>query len=289
MTPKLMGKQKLRVAISGANGFVGTNLRQFLSHKNVSIISLTRKKCKSFKSEKSIIFSDLESKNLAKKLRGCNTLVHLIGTGVQTTSADYQLVNVEQTKKIISLCKKANIKKIVYISGLGVNKSTTFEYFISKLKAEQQIIRSGLDYTILRASYILGKNDPLTQNLLKQQKRRIIIIPGSGKYRMQPISASDVSRVILSCVTNKKLSNKTVDLVGPQTISFERFIRRFIKGKRIAVKKIPLEQAYFDALNNPKNAIYGLDDLNILLGDFTSSHKRLEKLCGFRLQTPDIL
>jgi NADH dehydrogenase len=289
MTPKLMGEQKLRVAISGANGFVGTDLRQFLSSKNISIISLTRKKCKSFKSEKNIIFSDLESKNLAKKLRNCNTLVHLIGTGVQTTSADYQLVNVEQTKKIISLCKKANIKKIVYISGLGVNKSTTFEYFISKLKAEQQIIRSGLDYTILRASYILGKNDPLTKNLLKQQKRRIIIIPGSGKYRMQPISASDVSRVILSCVTNKKLSNKTVDLVGPQTISFERFIRRFIKGKRIAVKKIPLEQAYFDALNNPKNAIYGLDDLNILLGDFTSSHKRLEKLCGFRLQTPDIL
>jgi NADH dehydrogenase len=289
MTPKLMGEQKLRVAISGANGFVGTDLRQFLSSKNISIISLTRKKCKSFKSEKNIIFSDLESKNLAKKLRNCNTLVHLIGTGVQTTSADYQLVNVEQTKKIISLCKKANIKKIVYISGLGVNKSTTFGYFISKLKAEQQIVRSGLDYTILRASYILGKNDPLTKNLLKQQKRRIIIIPGSGKYRLQPISASDVSRVILSCVTNKKLSNKTVDLVGPQTISFERFIRRFIKGKRIAVKKIPLEQAYFDALNNPKNAIYGLDDLNILLGDFTSSHKRLEKLCGFRLQTPDIL
>jgi len=284
-----MGEQKLRVAISGANGFVGTDLRQFLSSKNISIISLTRKKCKSFKSEKNIIFSDLESKNLAKKLRNCNTLVHLIGTGVQTTSADYQLVNVEQTKKIISLCKKANIKKIVYISGLGVNKSTTFGYFISKLKAEQQIVRSGLDYTILRASYILGKNDPLTKNLLKQQKRRIIIIPGSGKYRLQPISASDVSRVILSCVTNKKLSNKTVDLVGPQTISFERFIRRFIKGKRIAVKKIPLEQAYFDALNNPKNAIYGLDDLNILLGDFTSSHKRLEKLCGFRLQTPDIL
>ena len=284
-----MGEQKLRVAISGANGFVGTDLRQFLSSKNISIISLTRKKCKSFKSEKNIIFSDLESKNLAKKLRNCNTLVHLIGTGVQTTSADYQLVNVEQTKKIISLCKKANIKKIVYISGLGVNKSTTFGYFISKLKAEQQIVRSGLDYTILRASYILGKNDPLTKNLLKQQKRRIIIIPGSGKYRLQPISASDVSRVILSCVTNKKLSNKTVDLVGPQTISFERFIRRFIKGKRIAVKKIHLEQAYFDALNNPKNAIYGLDDLNILLGDFTSSHKRLEKLCGFRLQTPDIL
>ena len=45
-----------------------------------------------------------------------------------------------------------------------------------------------------------------------------------------------------------------------------------------------LEKAYFDALNNPKNAIYGLDDLNIMVGDFTSSHKKLEKLCGFNLK-----
>jgi NADH dehydrogenase len=70
------------------------------------------------------------------------------------------------------LCKRAKIKKIVYNSGLGVNKSTTFGYFISKLKAEQQIIKSGLDYAILRASYIIGKNDPLTKNLLKQAKKR---------------------------------------------------------------------------------------------------------------------
>ncbi|MBI5698378.1 MAG: NAD(P)H-binding protein [Thaumarchaeota archaeon] len=280
-----MEKQKPTVAISGATGFVGTNLRKFLSDAEIPVIGLARRKHKQFQLEKSLVFSNLDNVSISK-LRGCNALIHLIGSGTQTKDSNYDLINVKQTDKIITLCKKSHIKKIIYISGLGVNDSTTFGYFISKLKAEQIIIKSGLDYTILRASYIIGKDDPLVQNLTRQTKHGVILIPGSGSYRLQPISVNDVCKVILACINNKKLSNKIIDLVGPQTISFENFVRKFIKGKRTRIQKISLEQAYFDALNNPKKTVYGLDDLNIMIGDFTSSHKRLEKLCGFKLKTP---
>lgn len=278
-----MERQKPIIVISGATGFVGTNLRKFLADQNISFISLSRKKYKHLNSEKNLVFSSLDDVP-SSKLQGCDGLVHLIGTGAQTKDSDYDSINVKQTEKVISLCKKSGIKKIVYISGLGVDKSTTFGYFISKLKAEQLIVKSGLDYTILRASYIVGKNDPLTQNLTRQINCGTIFVPGSGSYRLQPISVDDVCKVIFTCITTKKLSNKTIDLVGPKTITFENFVRKFVKGKRIKIQKMSLEKAYFDALNNPKNAIYGLDDLNIMVGDFTSSHKKLEKLCGFNLK-----
>lgn len=277
-----MVKQNIPVAITGSTGFIGTNLRKFLSEQHTSVISLSRKKHQIFKSEKNITFTDLD--NVAKIQS--SALIHLIGTGVQTKDVDYDLVNVKQTEKAISLCKRSHIKKIVYISGLGVNDTTTFGYFISKLKAEQLIKKSGLDYTILRASYIIGNDDPLTQNLLQQIKQGTIQIPGSGSYRLQPIDVQDVCKIIYNCITNKKLSNKIVDLVGPKTITFENYVKKFIKGKKVKIKKIPLEQAYFDALNNPKKTSYGIDDLNIMVGDFTSSHKRLEKLSGIKLQTP---
>lgn len=280
-----MEKSKPVIAISGSTGFVGTNLRKFLSSQNIPIISLSRKKHKSFKSEKTLIFSD---SNDVQKIH-CDVLVHLIGTGAQTISSDYESVNVRQTQKIINFCKKSKIKKIIYISGLGVSNHTTFGYFISKLKAERLIKESGLDYTILRASYIVGSSDPLTQNLTKQSKNGVILIPGSGSYQLQPISIHDVCKVILESVRNKNLSNKTVDLVGPKTISFANYVRKFIQGKKTKIKKISLEQAYFDALNNPENALYGIDDLNIMVGDFTSSHHTLEKLSGIKLKTPEIL
>ena len=60
-------------------------------------------------------------------------------------------------KYIINMCKKAKIKKIIYASGLGVNASSSTGYFISKYRAEQLIINSGLDFSIFRPSYIVGK------------------------------------------------------------------------------------------------------------------------------------
>lgn len=284
-----MEEQKLQIAITGANGFVGRNIREFFSHSKIPITSLTRNRSPSLKHETNVHYSDLAQKSLIAKLRGCDTLVHLIGQGTQSVDATYEDINIKLTKKIVHLCKNAKIRKIIYISGFGVSKSTTFGYFISKFKAEQEIIGSGLDYTILRASYIVGNDDPLTQNLNEQIKGGSVVIPGSGSYRLQPISVNDVAKVILASITNRRFSNKIVDLVGPQTITFESFVKKFVK-KKAKIKKIDLEHAYYTALNQPKTAVYGLDDLNILVGDFVGDHKKLERLCGFRLtQLKEIL
>ncbi|KFI21054.1 epimerase, partial [Nitrosococcus oceani] len=125
---------------------------------------------------------------------------------------------------------KAKIKKIIYISGLGVDKFATLGYFISKYKAEQEIIHSGLDYTILRASYMIGNDDPLSENLQRQVKNGEIVIPGSGNYRFQPIFIDDVSRIIIKSVTEKKFSKKIIDLVGPQIVSYNAFVKEFSRG-----------------------------------------------------------
>ena len=46
------------------------------------------------------------------------------------------------------------------------------------------------------------------------------------------------------------------------------------------IKKINLELAYKKALNDI-NFEYGIDDLNILVGNYTGNHKKLQKLCNF--------
>jgi len=188
------------------------------------------------------------------------------------------------TKNAIKLCKKAKIKKIIYISGLGVSKTTTFGYFISKFQAEQEIINSGLDYTIFRASYIIGKDDSLSRILFKQIKQGAITIPGSGRYRLQPIFIGDVAKVIFQSLTQQKFSNKIIDLVGPKIITFNDYVRNFVQGKKIPIKNINLEDAYHTALHNPKTD-FGIDDLNILAGNYVGNHKKLKIMSGIEFKT----
>lgn len=280
-----MHNKTLKVAITGASGFVGRNVGKFLSENGISIIAIIRKeKLHSIKFGTPLISNDLSEKYLQSKLRGCSVLLHFIGKGRQTADSDYRKVNIDLTKNALNLCKKTGIKKIIYISGLGVNKDVTSDYFISKLKAEREIIRSGLDYTIFRSSYIIGDDDHLTQVLLKQIKNGIITIAGSGNYHIQPIFIEDVVRVILQSINHKKYSKKIIDLVGPKIVTYKCFIKNFLQGKKIKIKNIKLEEAYYSALHYPKS-MFGVDDLNILIGDYIGDHKKLKKISGIEFKT----
>ena len=278
-----MKKPTSRIVITGANGFIARNLRRFLNEKKIATICIARRNFRNYKSETKIISTKFSYIPISK-LKNSNSLIHLIGIGKETPENSYQSTNIELTKKIIRLCKKAKIKKIIYNSGLGVSKKTTSRYFISKLKAEQLIINSGLDYTIFRPSYILGTDDLLSQNLKKQIKKGSIIIPGSGNYKLQPISVNDVVKIILQATTSKKFSKKIIDLVGPEIVSFENFVKTFSNSNKIKIKKINLEDAYFDALHNPRS-IFGVDDLNIMLGSYTGNFRTLEKVSGLKLKS----
>ena len=50
------------------------------------------------------------------------------------------------------------------------------------------------------------------------------------------------------------------------------------------IEKISIEDAYDEAKRNAK-AVYGLESLNILVGDYTSSGKQLQKLSNIELTT----
>ncbi len=278
-----MTKQEiLTISITGANGFVAKNLRNFLSKNHIKVIAIARKTFQKHHSETVVYSKTLLEKGLQNKLKNCDALVHLIGIGKQSSKYNFE-DNIDLTKNMIKTCKKSGIKKIIYISGLGVTKNSRSDYFISKYKAEQEIINSGLNYTIFRPSYIVGKKDYLSKFILKQIKKGIVIIPGSGKYHLQPIFVEDVAKIILESISEKKFSNKILDLVGPEIIKFEDFVRYFVKNKKTRIQKINLESIYHEALHNPKS-IYDLDSLNLLIGDYTGNLKQLQKTSNVKLR-----
>ena len=271
-----MSNISTNVAVTGANGFVGKNVRKFLYKNKVRVLGISRKNFVKYSTETKAQSKNLLEQRLQKKLKNYDALVHLIGIGVESSGSTFEEINVNLTKNTIKLCKKSGIKKIIYISGLGVSKNNTSNYFTSKYKAEREIINSGLDYTIFRASYIIGKTDHLTKSLSKQMKKGVIIIPGSGKYQLQPIFVEDVAKIILKSILEKKFSKKILDLVGPRKISFEDFVKLFSKNMKVKFKKINLKNAYDEGT-------YSLESLDLLIGDYTSDMTQLQKLASIKL------
>ena len=271
------------VAVTGATGFVARHVRRYLYENGAKLSSISRIDFKNLQSERKVITKNYDPKTILPKIRECDALIHLVGIGSQSIKNDFNSVNFQLTKKILELCQKTRIKKIIYLSGLGVSKNNLLEYFLSKYRAENVIRQSGIDFTIFRPSYIVGRGDLLTKHLKRQIRRGSITIPGSGRFQIQPISINDVSKVISKSLTSKKFSNKTLDLVGPELMTYESYTKQFSRHTRTRIKKIPLEEAYCNAITK-HNYDFGVDDLNLLVGNFYGDFKKLERAANMKFQ-----
>ena len=277
-------KRSLQIVVTGASGFVAKNLRKHLSKSDIHLVSISRKSFKTLKNETGIISKTYSEKLLLPKIANSDAVIHLAGIGKQSLRVSYNSINVDLTQRIVNLAKKAKIKKLVFMSGLGVSSNSSTDYFISKFKAESHIRNSKINFTIFRPSYIVGKDDLFTQYLKNCIKKKTIQIPGSGQYLIQPIYIDDVSKLILNSVTEKKFKNKTIDLVGPDIITFKKYVKLFLNNSETKISHMNLEKAYNLAMTDSK-ADYGIDDLNILVGSFTGDHKKLDHLSSVKLQS----
>ena len=263
------------IAITGSTGFISKNLRSFCSKQKIPTLCLSRKSLKPKHNEICKTTNDYSEERLIRYLKNCSAIIHLVGIGKQTNNDSFIHTSTQITKNIISLCKKAHVRKIIYLSGLGVSSNNVTDYYISKYIAEQHIIKSRLNYTIFRPSYIIGKDDELTKSLDKQIKKNLIQIPGTGTYRLQPIHISNVVKLLINSTISPKFSNGILDLVGPQITTYSKFVSLFCKfrNKSPPTLKINLQKACYDAIRG--NGEFRLDDLHILVGDFIGNHNRL--------------
>lgn len=270
------------VLVSGAGGFIARNLRKILASNGFDLLSISRGAIKTAANETALQTSGYDEECIVRHAAGCHTAIHLVGSGSQDTLTSCMEANRLVTDRVIQICKDASIPHIIYLSGLGVSHKAVTDYFISKYLAEQDIIQSGLTYTILRPSYVIGYDDYLSMNLERQISAGVVTIPGSGRYRMQPISISDTVNV-LKGIVNGYLPNRILDLVGPEETTFERFVRMFA-GPHIRISYMDAEEAYRQAIHGGHTP-YSIEELNIMMGGYTGDHTTIEQSLGMRFQT----
>jgi hypothetical protein len=109
---------------------------------------------------------------------------------------------------------------------------------------------------------------------------------------MQPIAVTDAVAVVLAAIEMPILRGPLVhDLVGPEPLSFARFVDRLARVARVLgktadfqVREIPIEDADEEAAAGGYRGMFA-DELDCLLCDEVADHTPVESLLG-RFLTP---
>ena len=224
---------KKSVFITGVTGFVGRHLLEKLNGTHVkTIFGLSREPDKfafpgKFPKNLKIIQGDLsDPESYRAVLSQVDTVVHLAAVTGKASRKKYREINVLATRKLLDACQKAGVKQFLFVSSVAVKFKRNQRYFYahSKQQAEDDVRASGLQYTILRPTIILGAGSPVFSGFARFTGLPLIPVFGKGEVRIQPVHVADVADVICHILDTSLFRGEIIDLGGTRALPIKDFM-----------------------------------------------------------------
>lgn len=213
--------------VTGAFGYTGKYITRRLlnSGRRVRTITGHPKRANCFENQveiASLDFSDPAS--LVRSLRGASVLYNTYWVRFNRGRATFDAA-VANSRTLIQAAKEAGVRKIVHLSIANPSLDSRLPYYSGKALVEKAIVDSGLSYAILRPTVIFGIEDILINNIAWFARRfPVFAIPGSGRYRLQPMFVEDLAELATSSARQE--NDLVLDAVGPEIFTFDDLVGR---------------------------------------------------------------
>jgi nucleoside-diphosphate-sugar epimerase len=229
--------------VTGASGFLGSSVLAAAQSKGLKVLPVIRSREKGdlLGLERYILFQELSEQKLVNVGFDSSVIVHLIGNSRDDENCSLQQSIVATTKTVVAVAKQTGIRRIIYLSGYGITRDSSEAYFRLKAEAESIIQNSGIPYTLLRPSYILGPADEITPYLVQELEKGYVEIPGDGSYRFQPTYVEDMVDIIINAASLGNSESNSFDVLGP-VISFSDYV------KMLAARVAPEATLHYEKL-----------------------------------------
>ena len=188
----------LRVAVTGANGYLGGCLRGYFAERNREVFQLTSSP-KAGEKQIRFTLADGVEKGFFKDER-IDSLVHVAYDLKQVKRADIWRVNVEGSIKLFEQARSEGVKRIVFISTVSAYPGCKSLYGLAKLEIENALremkcgvsIRPGLIY-----STPVADSGGIVGNMVeKLQKSSVMPLIGNGEYKLSLVHERDLVKLI---------------------------------------------------------------------------------------------
>ncbi len=265
----------MKALVIGSKGFLGKYVVDQLNKEGYELVA--------FKGDAR------KKEDIANNIDDCKAVINLIGIIRETKDKSFYDVHVLVVKNIIDVMKANGVKKIIHVSALGAKAGANSMYHKTKYAGELHILNSKIDYTILRPSFLFGKEDKSINYFIKFVKKGLFVIFGDGNYKLQPVYVGDVARAIVDSIKNKKASKKIIMVGGTKVYSFNELIDVLarIKDKKIIKIHVPIGLVMFFAKLLGRFSFFPItnDQLTMLLEGNTCDNR--EFLEVFKIDLKD--
>lgn len=199
----------MRLAITGATGFVGSHLLSRAIAAGHEVVALTRRPQEDRPGVRWVEGS-LDKRSALQRLVGdAQAVIHVAGVINAPDAVGFEAGNVTGTLALLAAATAAGLHRFVHVSSLAAREPSLSLYGGSKARSEELVRRSGLDWAIVRPPAVYGPGDRETLELFKAARVGLVPLPPAG--RLSLIHVDDLARLLLALAEESAPSQLLVE------------------------------------------------------------------------------
>jgi uncharacterized protein YbjT (DUF2867 family) len=223
----------MRVVVTGGTGFIGSQVVEHLIAAGITDVTVTSRDPQQHESSRVSVVQAFagDPLSLGAAFTGADVVVHAIqfpNHPVEKPSLGrtYLEVDGRGTVAAAAAARAAGVRRFVYLSGAGAGEGRPQPWFQAKDMAEAAIRESGMEYAILRPSWVYGPGDRSMSRFIAFC-RYLPFFPqiGDGQTPVYPLAVDDVAQAVVECVRREDAKDKALALGGPQRLTMDEVVR----------------------------------------------------------------
>lgn len=236
--------------VTGATGTLGREVVLHLLDREHNVRAYVRGDGSSVPGGVEAFSGDIKTgSGLSEAIKGVDAIVHC-ATFFEADNA----TDLDGARHLIEAARRNGSPHLVYVSIVGIDESG-FSYFQGKRQVEQMVERSGLPYTIQRATQF----HDFVLNLItsfENDEASTIVLPAG--LRFQSVDAREVADALAGFAGQLPIE-RALDMGGPEVFTLEdmaaKYVSIFGKQRAITTEAMNSQSAFHDAFRSGKNLV----------------------------------
>jgi len=233
-----------QIIVYGGTGFYGHKIvdRLVAKGQSVKVVSRNSENAKKVVGDKVKIFQGdvTEKGTIEKSLKNVRAIVICLSAMNNKLYRKMKEIERDAVLEIMEQAKKANISRLVYVSGYEIRKQLLDDLKIPefgeiKLEIEEKIRQSDFNWTILGDA-------PAFEMFFAFTNKGRMSVPGGGLNAFPTVSPEDIGELTAQIVIRNDLNGRRLKLTGAKAYTFPEVAKLMteLSGKKIKHITIPL-------------------------------------------------
>jgi uncharacterized protein YbjT (DUF2867 family) len=228
------------VLVSGASGFIGSQVAARLAEERYRVRAMTRHPRDYHGAGEPTEADVSDPGSLTAAFAGVNAAYYLVHS---LAADDFERRDAAAARNFAKAAAAAGVGRIIYLGGLGANDGALSAHLRSRREVER-ILKSGpVPVTVLRAAVVIGHGG-ISWEMTRQLAHRLpaMVTPRWVRTRTQPIALPDAVRYLTGVLEPAEARGRTYEIGGPEVLRYIDMLQRVakIRGRRLPNLTVPL-------------------------------------------------